>query len=54
MTSGRDLMECPKCSHPKDKGKQFCQKCGFNIAYWIRTGVEYEPSTPHLPFTRGL
>lgn len=48
-------IKCPKCNEPYIEGKQFCQKCGYNIAYWIRTGREYQLKKAEcLPFTKGF
>lgn len=46
---------CPKCDEVHNSEKQFCQKCGYNIAYWLRTGKEYEVKKAScLPFTKGF
>lgn len=50
-------IKCPKCNTPYEIGKQFCQgdNCGFNMAYWIKTGMEYQPGKAScLPFTKGF
>lgn len=50
-----EQIRCPKCDEVHKEEKQFCQKCGFNIAYWLRTGKDYEVKKADcLPFTKGF
>lgn len=47
-------IKCPKCGTEKEEGKQYCQKCLFNVSWWARTGTEHHESKANLPFTKGL
>lgn len=54
MTKKKKII-CPKCNKEhKERDKQYCQHCLFNIAYWLSTGRSYAPENAKcLPFTKG-
>lgn len=55
MKDTKKTIKCPKCGTKYEEGKQFCQKCMFNMAYWIKNNKEYEVTKAQcLPFTKGL
>lgn len=42
--------ECPKCKEQMPISKQYC-KCGYNIGYFYKFGVDHQEKKARLFFT---
>ena len=46
-------MKCQRCGYENPRGKQFCQRCGFNIVLAKRIDGGFVPGRPPGGFTTG-